>query len=151
MLRSAVLCIALLAFAAAARGEEVVAAAKKPAAAQGDKQMSGMSILGNDDAPKSLVIVPWKSSELGDPLAVSRALDDGRQPVDRDVFTRELEYYEIRAATGAPRSLEGARWCGRQRRAAAVCRRRAAGYGAHRRPVAARGSPCDADGRRPAG
>ena len=68
----------------------------------GDKQMQGMSILGNDDAPKSLVIVPWKSSELGDPLAVSRALDDGRQPVDRDVFLRELDYYAIRAAeTGA--------------------------------------------------
>lgn len=108
--RSAVLCIALVAFAAAAaRGEEAVAraekadaakpAAAKPAAAQGDKQMSGMSILGNDDAPKSLVIVPWKSSELGDPLAVSRALDDGRQPVDRDVFMRELDYYQIRAAS----------------------------------------------------
>jgi hypothetical protein len=98
--RSAVLCIALLGFVAAgARGGEVVAAAKKPAAAQGDKQMSGMSILGNDDAPKSLVIVPWKSSELGDPLAVSRALDDGRQPVDRDVFMRELDYYQIRASS----------------------------------------------------
>ena len=93
--RSAVLFIALLFAAVAAHGKEVVAAAKKPAAAQGDKQMSGMSILGNDDAPKSLVIVPWKSSELGDPLAVSRALDDGRQPVDRDVFMRELDYYQI--------------------------------------------------------
>src|SRR5262245_32380172 len=25
----------------------------------------GMSILGNQEAPKALVIVPWKSSELG--------------------------------------------------------------------------------------
>jgi hypothetical protein len=55
-----------------------------------------MSILGNDEAPKSLVIVPWKSAELGDPLAVSGALDDGRRPVDRDVFLRQLNYYEIR-------------------------------------------------------
>ncbi len=55
-----------------------------------------MSIVGNDEAPKSLVIVPWKSSELGDTLDVSRALDDGRQPVDRDVFMRALTYYEIR-------------------------------------------------------
>jgi len=76
--------------------------AEDAAAPHGDKQMQGMSILGNDDAPKSLVIVPWKSSELGDPLAVSRALNDGRQPVDRDVFLRELDYYAIRAAsTGA--------------------------------------------------
>jgi len=76
--------------------------AEDAAPPHGDKQMQGMSILGNDDAPKSLVIVPWKSSEIGDPLAVSRALDDGRQPVDRDVFLRELDYYAIRAAeTGA--------------------------------------------------
>ena len=67
----------------------------------GDKLLPGMSILGNDDAPKSLVIVPWKSSELGDTLDVSRALDDGRRPVDRDVFQRELDYYQIRAASPA--------------------------------------------------
>ena len=76
--------------------------AKEASDKGGDKQMSGMSIVGNDDAPKSLVIVPWKSSELGDTLDVSRGLDDGRQPVDRDVFTRELDYYQIRtAAPGA--------------------------------------------------
>jgi hypothetical protein len=61
-----------------------------------------MSVLGNDDAPKSLVIVPWKSSVLGDTLNVPRSLDEGRQPVDRDVFMRELDYYQIRtAASGA--------------------------------------------------
>lgn len=65
--------------------------------AEGEKLLSGMSILGNDDAPKSLVIVPWKSSDLGDTLDVLRALEDGRQPVDPDVFLRELTYYEIRA------------------------------------------------------
>jgi hypothetical protein len=63
----------------------------------GAKVLSGISIVGNDDAPKSLVIVPWKSSELGDTLEVSRALDDGRKPVDRDVFQRELDYYRIRS------------------------------------------------------
>ncbi len=62
-----------------------------------DKRLSGMSIVGNDEAPKSLVIVPWKSSELGDTLEVSRALDDGRKPVDRDVFGRALDYYRIRS------------------------------------------------------
>jgi hypothetical protein len=65
----------------------------------GDKLISGMSIVGNDEAPKSLVIVPWKSSKLGETLDVSRALDDGRQPVDRDVFMRDLAYYEIRAGS----------------------------------------------------
>jgi hypothetical protein len=70
-------------------------------AAGGDKVLSGMSIVGNDEAPKSLVIVPWKSSGLGDALDVGTSLDAGRQPVDRDVFLRELSYYEIRAASPA--------------------------------------------------
>jgi hypothetical protein len=99
MLRALVLCLSLL-VTGAVRAEEAVASA----APHGDKQMSGMSILGNDDAPKSLVIVPWKSSELGDPLAVSRALDDGRQPVDREVFMRELDYYQIRASSSGAQS-----------------------------------------------
>ena len=63
----------------------------------GDKVLSGMSIVGNDEAPKSLVIVPWKTSEISDALAVSRALDDGRGPVDREVFRRGLAYHRVRA------------------------------------------------------
>jgi len=59
--------------------------------------MSGMSILGNEEAPKSLVIVPWKSSELGAELGLSNTLDDRAQPVDRDVFMRELSYYDLRS------------------------------------------------------
>jgi hypothetical protein len=62
-----------------------------------DTLISGMSIVGDHESPKSLVIVPWKSSDLGDGLDVSRLLDDGRQPVDRDVFIRELNYYQIGA------------------------------------------------------
>jgi hypothetical protein len=68
-----------------------------------DKLLGGMSIVGNDEAPKSLVIVPWKSSDLGDVLEISRALDDARGPVDRDVFMRELTYYEIRAGSSSGR------------------------------------------------
>jgi hypothetical protein len=62
---------------------------------EGAKQLSGMSIVGDHESPKSLVIVPWKSSDPGDRVGVSRVLDDGRRPVDRDVFMRELEYYQI--------------------------------------------------------
>ncbi len=61
------------------------------------KRLSGMSILGNEEAPKSLVIIPWKSSELGDTIALSDTLDDRARPVDKDVFLRELDYYEIRS------------------------------------------------------
>jgi len=65
-------------------------------AAPDEKVISGMSIVGNDEAPKSLVIVPWKTSELGDGLDVDQGVLDGRKPVDRKVFQRELSYYEIR-------------------------------------------------------
>jgi hypothetical protein len=57
----------------------------------------GMSILGNQEAPKALVIVPWKSSELGNGPSVSTLLDDSRRPVDKEVFMRILSYYEIRS------------------------------------------------------
>jgi hypothetical protein len=75
------------------------AAQQKPAAPSETKSMSGMSILGNQDAPKSLVIVPWKSSEIGNGIGVSRALDTRIRAVDRDVFMRELKYYGIRTGT----------------------------------------------------
>lgn len=73
-----------------------VAKAEKPAAADA-KTLAGISILGNQEAPKSLVIVPWKGSEIGDMPGLSRLLDDAVQPVDKDVFMRELSYYEIRS------------------------------------------------------
>jgi len=60
------------------------------------RSMSGMSILGNEEAPKSLVIIPWKSSEMGDALTFSDTLKDRARPVDKDVFLRELRFYEIR-------------------------------------------------------
>jgi len=66
----------------------------------------GMSILGNQEAPKALVIVPWKRSEIGDALGISTMLDDSRLPIDKEVFMRMLSYYEIRSETapqdGAP-------------------------------------------------
>ena len=91
MNKAIICCIPLLLAVGAAKGEEP--------AAKDDQLMSGMSVVGNDEAPKSLVIVPWKSSVLGNTLDVSRLLDDGRNPVDRDVFTRELDYYQIRSAS----------------------------------------------------
>ena len=75
--------------------------AEEPAAASKDevKTLSGISILGNQEAPKSLVIVPWKSSEIGDMPGLSRLLDDSVQPIDKEVFMRELDYYEIRSSS----------------------------------------------------
>lgn len=62
------------------------------------KELSGMSIVGNDEAPKSLYIVPWKSSEIGVETNLNMLLNDGDGPVDRDVFMRQLEFYQISTA-----------------------------------------------------
>jgi hypothetical protein len=83
---------------AAAETAQVAAAQPEPDAA-GSKTLSGISILGNQEAPKALVIVPWKSSEIGDPLGLDENLDGSRRPVDREVFMRELDYYDIRSGS----------------------------------------------------
>jgi hypothetical protein len=84
----------------AERVAEAADAAEAPEPTRdGDKVISGMSILGNQEAPKSLVIVPWKSSGIGESLGISAMLDDSRQPVDKEVFMRALSYYEIRSET----------------------------------------------------
>jgi hypothetical protein len=62
------------------------------------KELSGMSIVGNDEAPKSLYIVPWKSSEIGVETSLNMMLNDKDVPVDRDVFMRQLEFYQVRTA-----------------------------------------------------
>ena len=104
-------CLSLATMAASAAGPEAQAASsegqseradtarsdagKAKAAPAGDMVLSGLSILGNDETPKELVIVPWKSSQLADAPGISRLLDDSTQPVDKDVFLRELSYYEL--------------------------------------------------------
>lgn len=66
------------------------------AAAEEVKSLSGISIIGNKDAPKSLYIVPWRSAKLGMETDLnSSLLNEGLHPVDRDVFMRELNFYEV--------------------------------------------------------
>ena len=114
MLRRTLLLASLLAGPAASHADEAaadkaassaaaetaqVAAAQTTPDATGSKTLSGISILGNQEAPKALVIVPWKSSEIGDPLGLAENLDGSRRPVDREVFMRELDYYDIRSGS----------------------------------------------------
>jgi hypothetical protein len=96
--------LALLLASATAAADEAAPAAQTAAVAPeatepGSKTLSGISILGNQEAPKALVIVPWKSSEIGDPLGLDENLDGSRRPVDKDVFMRELDYYDIRSGS----------------------------------------------------
>jgi hypothetical protein len=97
MYRKLVLCLCvILCSAVMALAQDVKDVNKdKPSKA---KELSGMSIVGNDEAPKSLYIVPWKSSEIGVGTSLDMILNAGDVPVDRDVFKRQLEFYKIRTA-----------------------------------------------------
>lgn len=59
------------------------------------KMVTGMSVLGNKEAPMSLFIVPWKSSELGVETNLTRTLNERQSPVDREVFLREVAFYQV--------------------------------------------------------
>ena len=61
----------------------------------GAVEMSGMSIVGNDEAPKSLYIVPWNSSEIGGETSLDTMLSENDVPVDREVFKRQIEFYQV--------------------------------------------------------
>ena len=64
------------------------------------KELSGISIIGNKEAPKSLYIVPWQNSEVGVATSLnSGLLDDSLRPVDKEVFLRELDFYELSRGT----------------------------------------------------
>ena len=97
MLPKLIICLSLvLLLVPAAAAQEMPGADKAEQGSAPDaKELSGMSIVGNDEAPKSLYIVPWKSSEIGVETSLSNMLDERVAPVDRDVFMRQLEFYRI--------------------------------------------------------
>ncbi len=96
--------------AAGALAEEAAppAVQEPPAGQEGTKALSGMSVLGNSEAPKSLVIVPWKTSEISDGLGLASLLDERARPVDKEVFARELAFYELRTGELTKRSTQEA-------------------------------------------
>ncbi len=57
--------------------------------------LDGTAIIGNQELPKVLYIVPWKKSEVPDmnqpPL--ESLIDEALQPIDREVFRRQVNYY----------------------------------------------------------
>jgi hypothetical protein len=52
-------------------------------------------ITGNRELPKVMVVVPWKKSDIGDLVGkpVNSLVDEALEPVDREVFRREVDYY----------------------------------------------------------
>lgn len=72
-------------------------------------------ITGNGELPKVMVVVPWKKADIGELVGrpLNSLVDEALQPVDRDVFRREISYYGALAAarpgdekqvTAAPRN-----------------------------------------------
>jgi hypothetical protein len=92
MYRKLLLCLCLLpALLSTAMAADKGSLEKTPAA----KQLPGISIVGNDEAPKSLYIVPWKKSELGAETGLNMQLTERAVPVDRALFMRQLDLFEI--------------------------------------------------------
>ncbi len=101
---------ALLAFAAAAEdapppAEVPATPAEEPAVTADEPTPRGTmdhleldptSITGNRELPKVMVIVPWKKADLGDLTGrpANSLLNEVLAPVDREVFRRELRYFE---------------------------------------------------------
>jgi len=94
MYRKLVLCLFIVLFPAVMALAQDVKDVNKDKKSDA-KELSGMSIVGNDEAPKSLYIVPWKSSEIGVETSLNMMLNEGDVPVDRDVFKRQLEFYQV--------------------------------------------------------
>jgi hypothetical protein len=108
------LLVALLLLAPAARAEEPVPAAQpteKPTppaeepAVKADTaaprtmdhlELDPTAITGNRELPKVMVIVPWKRAEIGElnGKPANSLLNEVLEPVDREVFRRELRYFE---------------------------------------------------------
>ncbi len=87
-------CLLLCIGAAMAQDKARQDASKKP---DGEaKEVSGMSIVGNSETPKSLTIIPWKSSEIGrDTDFRSTLLSQEIIPIDKPSFLRELDFYKL--------------------------------------------------------
>jgi len=92
--RILILCLSIVLFSAVISAADDMKTVNKDDQSEA-KELSGMSIVGNDEAPKSLYIVPWKSSEIGVETSLDTMLNEDDVPVDRDVFRRHLEFYEV--------------------------------------------------------
>lgn len=73
--------------------------AEKPGKAMDRLELETSQITGNRELPKVMVIVPWKRSDIGDLVGrpVNSLVDEALQPVDREVFRREIDYFDALA------------------------------------------------------
>jgi hypothetical protein len=72
-------------------------AAAAPAQNRPDRmELDPALIRGNQELPKVLYIVPWKDPGLADPAGrpLNSLVDEALSPVDRDVFRRQMRYFD---------------------------------------------------------
>jgi hypothetical protein len=58
--------------------------------------LDATTIRGNQELPKVLYIVPWKEPDGAKPTGkpLNSLLDEALAPVDREVFRRQLTYFD---------------------------------------------------------
>ena len=58
--------------------------------------LDATSVTGNQELPRVLYIVPWKDPGAGalDGKPVNSLLEEALAPVDREVFKRQIRYYD---------------------------------------------------------
>ena len=74
----------------------VVADEPAPRGTMDHLELDPTAITGNRELPKVMVIVPWKKADVGDLTGrpANSLLNEVLAPVDREVFRRELRYFE---------------------------------------------------------
>ena len=67
------------------------------ASAEQVRKVEGISIIGNRELPKSLIIVPWKGANMDDePNLPEKSLVDKRfQLVSRSQLLREIQFHKL--------------------------------------------------------
>lgn len=67
-------------------------------------ELDPTTITGNRELPKVMVIVPWKRSDLGELQGrpANSLLNEVLSPVDRDVFRREMRYFDALDSQQSP-------------------------------------------------
>jgi len=87
-------CLNLLALLPLLAALVLLVAAALPVRADDKADMEQTKIIGNRELPKVLYIVPWKKPVPGElpgrPL--KSVLDETMEPLDRDVFQRQVKY-----------------------------------------------------------
>ena len=66
------------------------------------------TVTGDREQPKVMYVVPWKRADIGDAQGrpMNSLVDEILSPVDRDVFKREVRYYQtVQSGSGTTQNV----------------------------------------------